>query len=906
MKNIYLTIIVLLANTLIYALPWECIESEHFRIYYNKKMAVEAEHLIKKMEYYKPYVESITGYSPKKANLVIAENGNTINGFCSPINNKIQICNFPGNNDRLNSMDDLYSLVSIHEYTHLSQMRQATGINKALVNIFGDFFYPMYTIPGWMTEGITVFAESNYSPKSGRLNGEDFYGIVHTQALQNNLPDHVQAGFFNENTNPNANYYTYGGAFYNFLNKKYGKAKIAEFYQTNTGTLRSLFTTISSSYGLDRSAEQVFGKSFPDLWYEWMFYEKENTRLNLVPDQAELNCSAGSMSNLVYHDGKIYMQATCYTTFDPYRNRSYNQIRVFDTKTNQSKNIYLHPATFTGKMFYYQDHLYFASLQYKSGMNNKTDYGYGLVNELYCLDLKTGEAKSLLVDDFNGFSVSVTGKIYIMNATDHFLGTDISIFDPVSKKKTALFNTDLAVFNIFEYQDKYLLNARKNHYLTSKDSTSLCLNDSLQINPSIYLYNPVNKESKLLSNPIFDEQIRMVKNDTLVFTANYDNYLKTYAMNLANNKTSCLSDLYFMNESVLDDSNNLYSINFKNNIHNLVKTSPSAQTVDIKAIPVKHFEPKINTKEITVKSVSPYRQFYQALTPSILHMPFYSSLDDSINYGIYLIGADKLGYIPQWSARISASNKTSKIDHSVSLTLLPINPLSFNLESNTIEDDYFSSTISAPLYLNTSHNPNMIYLSLTHQIFDEYQRKLLNPNLSMTYNKNYLNIISNYGIKYEDINVLTSDRKRIGYYSKQKLSYTQNYKVNFSSNLHFAYDPDADLDEVFENIRFYKDEPLSNKGFSISNDIQTSLFNLDSGTWDVNCYLKKATIGAFFDVICYTNTTLNKSYLNQYSYGLSLKLGTVFFLEFPLVFDVSAGLDKNHESHIQLGFVVPE
>lgn len=201
-------------------------------------------------------------------------------GYADPLPVKISI--FTHNPDIFSTMLSYDSwlrlVVSIHEYTHISQMPNTNGIPSFLTKILGNYFSPNNHVPMWVTEGITVYNESQVSPYEGRLNAGYFDTILASKAVEGKLPSILEANYYH-NHFPLGPYYLYGGTFFRYLSTTYGEEKITQFFDEYgsyywTPFIGDFFPAI----GIDKAAEKVYGKNFPQLFKEWKSYETEKNK----------------------------------------------------------------------------------------------------------------------------------------------------------------------------------------------------------------------------------------------------------------------------------------------------------------------------------------------------------------------------------------------------------------------------------------------------------------------------------------------------------------------------------------------------------------------------------------------------------------------------------------------------
>ncbi len=120
-----------------------------------------------------------------------------------------------------------------HELTHIFVQDMGSGFMRFLRKIAGSnpALYPMIYAPGWLIEGLAVYAESQADP-GGRLNTAYYRNMLMAGKRSDQLPS--LGRLFAEPTvwpGPSAKYLM-GGAFIQYLANIYGKEKIAGLAQT--------------------------------------------------------------------------------------------------------------------------------------------------------------------------------------------------------------------------------------------------------------------------------------------------------------------------------------------------------------------------------------------------------------------------------------------------------------------------------------------------------------------------------------------------------------------------------------------------------------------------------------------------------------------------------------------------
>ena len=231
-----------------YALAnWHTLYNNNFKVFYQTGMESEAMSAIQTLEYYRPYVEKLTGNTHPHTAIKIEDIGNLVNGYANPVGNQIALFRYPPTSDELSYCDDWTQMVATHEYIHMLQMTNDSGIPRLLRTLFGNLLYVQLNQPMWMTEGITVYGESQLSPTSGRLNSGYYNSIISVLAKEDRLPSMTKASYYSTDT-PLAHYYVFGGSFHSYLSRTYGEDKLALLYDDNSSRVESYANEIGRAH----------------------------------------------------------------------------------------------------------------------------------------------------------------------------------------------------------------------------------------------------------------------------------------------------------------------------------------------------------------------------------------------------------------------------------------------------------------------------------------------------------------------------------------------------------------------------------------------------------------------------------------------------------------------------------
>lgn len=254
-------------------LVWRTIETDHFVVHYYepnedvaRRVAVAAERA------HRTLVPALRYAPPEKTQVVVTDDTDGANGFAGVVpRNVIHIfATAPGGTSTLNDHDDwLYGLVA-HEYAHILHLDTIHGLPRWYNKLFGKTWAPNQIQPRWFIEGLATYQESKRT-SSGRTRSAifDMYLRVPVLAGHELRLDHMSTGplrFPHGNTA-----YLYGSHFLKYIADRYGDDVIA--------AISHEFGRQPVPFGLNRAVKRAVGKTYVELYDEWVEAMRERYRL---------------------------------------------------------------------------------------------------------------------------------------------------------------------------------------------------------------------------------------------------------------------------------------------------------------------------------------------------------------------------------------------------------------------------------------------------------------------------------------------------------------------------------------------------------------------------------------------------------------------------------------------------
>lgn len=173
-----------------------------------------------------------------------------------PYNHIVLYDTFP--TDNLQVMEDTILGTFWHEITHSITYNMKHPFWQGLGLVFGDEFYPgSLTVTRGMAEGAAVASESISG--QGRLNSEFSRHVIKQAKIEGEFPYYSDVQGASDKY-PMGAFYEFNGAFYQWVQDKYGMEKYADFWY-RLCNLKSI--TVSGAF------KKAFGQSLRSAWKEY-------------------------------------------------------------------------------------------------------------------------------------------------------------------------------------------------------------------------------------------------------------------------------------------------------------------------------------------------------------------------------------------------------------------------------------------------------------------------------------------------------------------------------------------------------------------------------------------------------------------------------------------------------------
>lgn len=812
---------------------WFGIKNENFTIFYKKEHEYTAKELMKSLNEVYGVAEKTTGNNINMVYFVIDDFGAVVNGFADPAqSNSIHVFTFSPDSRELAMSENWYKTVGVHEYTHMLQMKNSSGIPDVLTSVFGSNFSfifiplsPNFCVPPWIIEGISTYTESQFSKYSGRLNDGYFDAYLLARLKEGkrvNIGDinYSSLGF------PYGSYYLYGGLFFRYLSETYGEKKLGDFFDKQGGSLKSYLSPIIPAAGIELNCKSVYGKSFAKLWDEWQEFEIKRAE-NFKQDGEKITDLKDYSSKTTVYDGWLYYirQYLDYTSAST-TNANYEIWRK-NLTTNKDELFYKSTSEILPNLVFNDGYLYFSVENYRTGFNNSSQDSYGVDKRILKLNLSTKEEIEITRDNIRCFTVNSDNSLILSIDKTGSFGSDIyKLTSGSSKVKIA--DSKLLINEIVTYNNKFFVSAKSQYD-----------------NFGIFEFNLSDSSfSKMADTPYLESQISIYDNK-LFFISNNNSQYKSYYIDLTTNELFSLTKSgYSTYPSYSKETNKLYYIGINSNGNNIYSKEFSPEKTFFSDYTQKSIS-DTDFADLKYKKAGYSENLYSLLKPTSRYFALGNS-DGKSYYALSLSGSDKVSDIPYYSIYLEYDeSKKEKFDFSFSLENNLMLPFKNTL---TVDKESFSSLFSYPLLTNSKKGLNSVYGALLLKSENDFKRKTISPivSLSVKYPDNSLSFYIE--APFEGKSFSSPDNNRLGLISSVKERYSFNNSF-IQCDVKSIYNPkNAFIDEdCFPDVRGYSDTFYNNDLIYGSLNYSVNLFKIRRGVWNPNIYAGDISMSLFAD-----------------------------------------------------------
>jgi hypothetical protein len=443
---------------------WKTLKTDHFLLFYPAGRETQALEALGTLERWRGYVEDLTGRrGGPRLPVVLPDLGTDSNGYADFVFRRIHLYLYPPSAGELAFGPSWWAEVGVHEYTHWMHLTSASGLPGALAWALGDAYAPNVFVPDWLVEGMAVYAESGFSPYSGRLNDGTFEAYLAVRMLSGKPPSLVQTTFAPPAYPGASAPYLFGGEFLGYLAETYGRESFSRFIQVHGASIASYLSPLLPLAGLDRTARVVFGKRIPALWRDWL--DREAGRIQTEQSGVQrLGAPAWVLGTPVVHAGVLYSLRSFPTPAGPFELHWRYELRALDLSTGRERLLLRSASPFTAGLRLRDGRLYYAVEELRSGLANVEMLSYGSCSVIYAYDLANGCSRRVLKEALRAFEPLPGGDIVLSRDRKDGRGSEILLWRsrPVpGENPRLLLRSEYLVREILVEGGRILVSARR-------------------------------------------------------------------------------------------------------------------------------------------------------------------------------------------------------------------------------------------------------------------------------------------------------------------------------------------------------------------------------------------------------------------------------------------------------------
>jgi hypothetical protein len=247
-------------------LEWYTVKSPHFRIHYHGGLEDIAQRTASSAESVYERLMPELGWAPKEATeVIVTDDTDSANGSATtlPYNTIRLFATAPDDMSPLADYDNWINELVTHEYTHILQIDNTSGLPALGNAILGKTFAPNQAQPRWILEGLAVVMESSHT-SGGRLKSTQFDMYLRADVLDHRLARLDQISNPARRWPGGNLWYLYGAEFVGWIVDTYGP-----------DTYAAVATDYGASvipFGINRAIQRVTGRTYEQLYVGWQAY----------------------------------------------------------------------------------------------------------------------------------------------------------------------------------------------------------------------------------------------------------------------------------------------------------------------------------------------------------------------------------------------------------------------------------------------------------------------------------------------------------------------------------------------------------------------------------------------------------------------------------------------------------
>jgi hypothetical protein len=239
---------------------WYTVTSPHFRVHFHAGLEPLAQKVAAVAEGVFSRVTPSLGFVPtSRTEIVLTDESEAANGLASPLPYPaiLLYASAPDDMSSLGDYDDWVTELVTHEFTHIVQLGNVSGVPGLLNTVLGPTFVPNQEQPHWIIEGLAVAMETEHTT-GGRLRGTQFEMFLRTDVLSGTVPSLDEISHARRRWPGGTLWYLYGSKFVGWIASIYGP----DVY----GAVATDYGAQIVPWGINRAIRRATSRTYEQLY----------------------------------------------------------------------------------------------------------------------------------------------------------------------------------------------------------------------------------------------------------------------------------------------------------------------------------------------------------------------------------------------------------------------------------------------------------------------------------------------------------------------------------------------------------------------------------------------------------------------------------------------------------------
>ncbi|HEY3445019.1 MAG TPA: hypothetical protein VGK67_01600 [Myxococcales bacterium] len=245
------------------ALGWHTVETPHFRVHYHDGLGELAQRSARALEAAHRRLAPLMERAPdRRVEVVLSDETDAANGSATVwMRTEMHLLAVPPDSrSELNDYEDFLWNLVVHEYAHVLQLGDVSGVPWLVNRVFGDLWIPNGIEPRWFTEGLAVHYESSASG-GGRVRASIYDMYLRSEVLEGQFYGIDDASGAPTTWPRGALAYLHGSRFVDWVAQTYGRQTLTAYHHDYGSQI--------IPYAINYTAKDHLGETWTELYDRW-------------------------------------------------------------------------------------------------------------------------------------------------------------------------------------------------------------------------------------------------------------------------------------------------------------------------------------------------------------------------------------------------------------------------------------------------------------------------------------------------------------------------------------------------------------------------------------------------------------------------------------------------------------